>query len=226
MWTTRCVVPLGAGLGLCLCFVLSIEAVASDPSAGSPLEDLSGDGNVDGRDLNIFFGDVGDPPQPPVTQVDPSWPGAVAEIDPSTGEISVSVANVLLWALRTKDVDSDTINEKLFDPAALTKLADVFPVMGTAEEQIVVGSYPGPGSYAYLQSSLGTILVSELPAGLGPITADNINDYFEFTFTLYGEGSYPTYPGTLVFVPEPGTLVMLAFGGLCGVLWFRRRRRK
>ncbi|HUT14033.1 MAG TPA: PEP-CTERM sorting domain-containing protein [Thermoguttaceae bacterium] len=223
MWTTRCVVPFGAGLVLCLCFLLSVEAIASDPLPGSPLEDVNGDDFIDGQDLNAFFGEVGDPPQLPVEQVFDNWPGAVAEIDPSTGEIFVSVANVYFWSLGTKDVDGDTLFDKLFDADAITRLADVFTAGYATEDQIFVGSMQSPTSYSYLRSSLGTILVSELPAGLGPITADNINDYFELTFTLQ---DYSTFPGTLVFVPEPGTLAMLAFGGIGGVLWFRRRRRK
>jgi len=221
MWTTRCVVPLGAGLALCLCLILSIEATASDPSPRSPLTDVNEDGNIDGQDINALIGDVGDPPGPPIyPPLSLGWPGVVAQINPS-GEISVSAANVHSWTLRTKDVDGDGNREQLFDPNMLPLVQDVLvtPPPTTEPDMIGEGNFSVQTPFSFVDLNLGSILVDDAL----PITADNMNDYFELAFT-YQWFSATEYPGTLVFVPEPSTLAMLAFGGI-GIVLFRWRRK-
>ena len=147
--------------------------------------DSSGDHVVDGLDMIGLTREWTGVPGPSVAG------SATAEYDPVTGEISVSVENVLGWIL--------------VSDALMTGSADAAAVLGSAADTLVTdnadrvgeGRFFGPFGYDRVE--------------LGPVAwpGRHAADFALWYSTALGE---PHQIGIVLAVPEPNCTVMIAAG--------------
>lgn len=131
---------------------------------------------------------------------------AIAEYDPATGEITVSVTNIVNWFVESSS-------------SSLTGPDDAAPALPQAgglvgDNDIRIGETVLGIPMIYTDINLGQVAQSGLPVG-------DLNIFWNPSFGV-GPFSQPVvYLGQPV--PEPASLVLAAFG-LLGMFYFRRHR--
>jgi len=161
-----------------------------------------GDGLVDGRDvidLIVHFGRTDPGPSPEAT--------AAAEYDPSTGEFTVSVENVMFWTL---------MSDGEFTGSGLAELEAALPP-GDGRLISANANTVGDGTF--------TDLLSYHDVELGQLVEPG-TDPNRFTFEYITGFGGERMQGTIAVVPEPGTLAALAAGLLCLLPLLRRRNKQ
>ena len=158
-----------------------------------------GDGIVDGRDLIDLFANFG--------RTDPGTATAgtaVARYDPATGEVTVSVDDVMIWGL---------FGEGEFTGSDLGGFGEALPprplaLISANENGVSEGTFDG--------------LLSYRDVNLGKLVEPG-TDPAELSLEFVVGFGHPRLQGTITVVPEPASGVMLV-GGLLGLWWLRRRR--
>ena len=128
----------------------------------------------------------------PVFEPQPGFfTGAIAEIHPATGQVILSAEGIAIWFLKAKDVDGDGWRDPFFGGEDLANLDQVLQQPYTTILPDAVGetNMSSTATFGYLNLNLGNILLPELP-----ITAQNVYDYFEFTFSWNVFGSMVSGP--------------------------------